>query len=183
VNEQWQPVVGYEGIYEVSDQGRFRSLDRVDASGARRKGRVIAGRDNGCGYLRVALCVNGKQVTAKLHRLVLEAFVGPCPKGMEACHFPDRDRANNRLENLRWDTRSQNQKDSIKHGTRYDPSLETRGESHPFAKLKEKEVREIRGRRAAGESIKTLAREFGVHRNHVSKVARGFAWKHVGAAL
>jgi len=52
-----------------------------------------------------------------VHRLVLTAFTGPCPTGLEACHFPDTNPSNNYLENLRWDTRSANQKDAVRSGT------------------------------------------------------------------
>jgi hypothetical protein len=66
------------------------------------------------GYLRVNLVRDGKHYSRPAHCLVLEAFVGPCPLGMEACHFPDTERSNNRLDNLRWDTRSENMRDKFR---------------------------------------------------------------------
>src|SRR5262245_39281520 len=60
------------------------------------------------GYVRVNLVGDGVNVSRAVHCLVLEAFVGPCPPGMEACHFPDSNRANNNLSNLRWDTHIEN---------------------------------------------------------------------------
>lgn len=57
----------------------------------------------------------GRAVAVGLHRLILEAFRGPCPEGMEACHFPDPDPANNRIENLRWDTHRENCLDLSRH--------------------------------------------------------------------
>ena len=56
------------------------------------------------GHMSVALSNKNGQRFFRVHRLVLSAFVGPCPVGMEACHFPDRNPSNNHLENLRWDT-------------------------------------------------------------------------------
>lgn len=113
--ETWKPVVGYEGYYEVSDFGRVRSLDRSSKRGLR-KGQIKTPYPLDTGHLRVRLSFNSKSRAFLVHRLVLEAFVGPCPAGMEGCHDPDPDPANNRLANLRWDTRSSNQLDSVKHG-------------------------------------------------------------------
>jgi hypothetical protein len=110
--EIWRPVVGYEGIYEVSDLGRVQSLDRIDAIGRRRQGQIL----RGCGtYLGISLCRDGVKSRFLIHRLVLETFVGPCPLGMECCHFND-DKHDNRLTNLRWDTPSANQYDKVRNG-------------------------------------------------------------------
>lgn len=108
--EQWKPVPGYEGYYDVSDQGRVMSLARIDASGNRRKPRILRPRPDRRGYLMVDLYRGGVQRTHKVHRLVLTAFTGPCPDGMEACHGDDRP-DNNRLTNLRWDTSGGNAAD------------------------------------------------------------------------
>jgi hypothetical protein len=71
------------------------------------------------GHLRVRLkpSSSGRSKFPAVHRLVLEAFVGPCPEGKEARHFPDRDPRNNRLDNLSWATRTTNQRDRDFHGT------------------------------------------------------------------
>lgn len=66
------------------------------------------------GYLRVSLIRDGRVCSRTVHNLVLMAFVGPCPQGMEGCHYPDPDRANNRLSNLRWDTHSENARDKYR---------------------------------------------------------------------
>ena len=116
--EKWLPVVGWEGLYEVSDLGRVRSLDRLDARGNRRTGKLLAQSTLTCGHRLVKLCRLGLHTTFQVHRLMLTAFVGACPPGMEACHrndVPD----DNRLVNLRWGTRSENQRDSVRNGTHY----------------------------------------------------------------
>lgn len=115
MGEQWKPVVGYEGIYEVSDLGRVRSLDRLDAAGRRVRGRVLKLRRLPNGRPRVALARLGSTVDAYTYRLVLEAFVGPCPPGMEALHWDD-DADNNTLPNLRWGTRADNMRDMSRNG-------------------------------------------------------------------
>lgn len=63
------------------------------------------------GYSRVTLAVVGKTISRLVHRLVLETFIGPCPSGMEACHYPDTTKSNCKLDNLRWDTHAENAKD------------------------------------------------------------------------
>ena len=116
--KRWLPVVGYESYYEVSDQGRIRSLDReIEWNETTRVlcGAVLSGTRSTIGHRQVRLSMRGKAKTLKVHRLVLEAFVGPCPMGMEGCHgndIPD----DNRLENLRWDTRSGNALDRVRNG-------------------------------------------------------------------
>lgn len=118
-NEKWLPVVGYEGFYEVSDHGRIRSIDRVvtgtDGVDKRVPGKMKSTYIHKTGYLNVRLTKHGVGKQAKVHRLVLEAFVGPCPEGMEGCHN-NGDRKDAQLANLRWDTRSANALDRVKHG-------------------------------------------------------------------
>lgn len=118
--ERWLPVVGYEGYYEVSDMGCVRSLDRIvrlsDGRDRPMKGRHLALSPHPKGYATVKLSVDGIRYTAMVHRLVLDAFVGPRPDGMEVCHN-DGDPSNNRLDNLRYASRSENRLDSVRHGT------------------------------------------------------------------
>jgi hypothetical protein len=127
------------------------------------------------GYLRVNLVPpdGGSYQTFRVHRLVLEAFVGPCPDGMECRHFPDTDKANNRLDNLSWGTAKENRNDN--HTT----DAYGRGESHTQSVLTDDRVQAIRSRRAAGESLKSLAAAFGVSAATVSMIANRRIWKHV----
>ena len=118
--EKWLPVVGYEGVYEVSDQGRVRSLDRTDARGHRIRGRMLrlvsqaaTGPDS---RQTVSIHWGGVQRTRLVHHLVLEAFVSPRPDGLEACHG-DGDARNNAVSNLRWGTHKSNEADKLRHGT------------------------------------------------------------------
>lgn len=119
LSEEWRPVVGFEGFYEVSNYGSVRSLDRQIGDGGRgsrlMRGRVISLQKNKkSGYLYAQIC--GRKMLA--HRLVLEAFVGRCPDGMECCHN-DSDKTNNFVGNLRWDTRYNNVQDIRAAGTHW----------------------------------------------------------------
>lgn len=121
--ERWLPVCGYEGLYEASDQGRVRSLDRtIIAQGARGphkrtyKGKILRpGVTRSTGYLSVILYKGNKGESRPIHVLVATAFLGP-GDGLHVLHC-DGSRDNNRLENLRWGTRSDNLRDAVRHGT------------------------------------------------------------------
>jgi len=93
---------------------------------------------------------------------------------MEGCHFPDRNPANNRVENLRWGTRLENAADKIKHGTQ----ARLPGEKNPASKLTGEQVDEIRRRRKAGETLTSIAKDFGIIFQQVSLIALGKSWSH-----
>ena len=118
--ERWLPVVGYEGLYEVSDQGRVRSIGRLDRTNHMHAPCVLKEQpEERTGHRRVYISVDGVKSYLRVHRAVLEAFVGPCPEDMEACHWND-DPSDNRLENLRWDTKKANRQDCVRNG--HDPN-------------------------------------------------------------
>lgn len=104
MEEQWAPVAGFEGLYEISDQGRLRS---------RRGIRVLLTNPNG--YKRVGLSKGGVSFGRKIHRLVAIAFVPGTAPGLDVCHI-DGDKLNNRATNLRWGTRSENIQDQVRMG-------------------------------------------------------------------
>lgn len=116
--EEWRPIPGYEGIYEASNLGRVRGLDRIDAAGRRWKGRIRVQSTDAQGRKRVNLSRDGSKKLTQVHRLVMLAFVGAPPEGHEVCHN-DGDPANNRLDNLRWDTKRANNLDAVHHGTNH----------------------------------------------------------------
>ncbi|MFH5231920.1 NUMOD4 motif-containing HNH endonuclease [Antrihabitans spumae] len=120
--EEWRPVIGWDGYYEVSNHGRVRSVSRVVPHAAKVavsvRPRPLKQTPNARGYMQVGLARNRTHRTSKVHALVLSAFVGPCPVGMEGCH-EDGNPANNQLDNLRWGTHSSNVKDQVRHGTHH----------------------------------------------------------------
>lgn len=105
--ERWLPVVGWDGLYEVSDQGRVLSV----RTGLMKSLAV----HTISGYHMVTLKSNGRRKTYHVHRLVLDAFVGPLPDGLVSCHN-NGDPQDNRLANLRYDTPSANNFDKVRHG-------------------------------------------------------------------
>jgi len=123
--EAWRAIPETSGEYEVSDKGRVRSASRLRTQ--RTKGDVIVTRrlpgrpmrasDNGAGYQTVMLRIDGRGVRRYVHRLVLEAFVGPPPSPDHHGAHWDGDRSHNWLENLRWATPAENQADRERHGT------------------------------------------------------------------
>lgn len=120
MTETWKAIPEWEGYYEVSDHGRVRSvgrsLPRINGRPLNLRSKILKGSLNQNGYVIVALNRDNRKVGRGVHRLVLLAFVGPAPAGTEACHF-DGNPANNRIDNLRWDTRSGNTYDRVRHGT------------------------------------------------------------------
>jgi hypothetical protein len=117
--EQWRPVVGYEGLYEVSDQGRVRTTRRKGSAGGLRKLHT----NKATGYVALGLCREGQMATKTVHNLVMEAFIGPCPEGQEIRHL-DGNPANPQLDNLAYGTSYENKLDTIRHGT-HRPSSQT----------------------------------------------------------
>lgn len=154
--------------YRVGDDGSVWSI----YSGVWKK--LQPCRINNQGHLIVNLFRNKQMRTFLVHRLVLMAFVGPCPEGMEACHYPDRNPGNNRLENLRWDTYANNNADKLVHGTA------KLGESSHYAKLTDDEVREIRVLYATGKyTMRQLAEAFGVSTPNICLIVNRVNWKHI----
>ena len=180
VTEIWKDVPGYDGRYQVSDQGRVRSVDReVEAANRwggvnvrRYKGRIIRQRSDGQGRMRVTLGLRGP--TPLVHQLVMRAFVGPYPEGCEIAHW-DGNASNNRLTNLRYTTRTDNHADKKRHGT------QPQGEQSAMAKLIASQVLEIRRRYDAGEGPEKIHKDMALDCNsrHVSRIGLRQRWRHL----
>ena len=167
--EEWRPVVGHEGRYEVSSLGRVRSLKGWKMAGQMMKVRVCYH-----GYARAYLSTNGKCKSIYVHRLVLEAFVGPKPSRKHQSAHNDGNRTNNTLANLRWATPTDNARDRIRHGTYLF------GETGTSAKLTACEVIEIRRLCSKHEmQMKEIAALFGVEPSTIYAIRTRKSWKHL----
>lgn len=114
--ESWRAIPDFEGLYEASDRGRVRSLDRVRCDGRRVSGRVLSPGRLSNGYLQVTLRKDNVSHQWKVHRAVAAAFHGVRPPNSVIRHL-DGDVSNNLPENLIYGTSSENQQDSVRHGT------------------------------------------------------------------
>ena len=169
--EEWRDVVGYEGLYKVSNKGRIKSIHRSNY-GKKGKWKIIKGHKYE-GYVKVLFVKKGIQRHHRVHRLELEAFKGPCPPGMEACHGDDI-RDNNDLSNLRWGTHCDNMQDKIKNGNHL------RGVDAYWNKLREIDVIDIRTFHCLhGISGRTIAKWYGVCHTVICNIYTGKKWKHI----
>lgn len=177
---EYRDVVGFPG-YKVGNDGsvwscwRLRRRHPTGGSGGFRlvmtdRWRKLKANVNKH-YPRIGLSP-GKTIRY-VHHLVLEAFVGPRPEGMEACHFPDGYHGNNCLDNLKWGTRKENVSHQIPQGTM------RRGCDRPNAKLDELRVREIRHLHLSGSSFAAIARRFKLSCGTIKNVVRRKTWKHI----
>ena len=135
MTERWRPVVGFEDAYEVSDFGAVRGLSRTtfDETGRRHftQGRYLNHAVIPKGYHQVALYRGGQRKFFKVHRLVLEAFVGP-GGSLQARHLNGVP-GDNRLENLTWGTASENIFDQIEHGNHWAARATHCPKGHPYS--------------------------------------------------
>lgn len=152
--EEWRPVLDYEGWYEVSDQGRVRRVAKswpgIEVP------YILKGQTSNVGYCMVFLYRHSKFKNVTVHSLVLQSFVGPRPAGHDADHI-NHIRTDNRLSNLRW----LNSFDNSSHP----------GETHGFAKLTDEDIRIIRSTelKKYGDR-KRLAERFKVHATHIDRI-------------
>lgn len=118
--EIWRPVIGYEGLYEVSSYGRVRGLDRFDGRN-KITGKILSVNYEKNGYCSVALSKYGNMKRHKIHRLVAQAFI-PNPDNLPQVNHKDENKENNRVENLEWCTAKYN----INYGNRLVKLLNTK---------------------------------------------------------
>lgn len=169
--EIWKAIPGYEGLYEVSDLGRVRSLDRpVICRGGKTRislGKILINQVDRYGRFYVNLSKNNSRKIYSNHTLVALAFIGERPEDYEICHI-DGDCTNNILTNLRYDTKSQNRLDYYRQGKK-----------NPRGKLSIEQVLEIRRLYATGNyTQQELAEKFNVNRNNIGYIItrKYFKW-------
>ncbi len=165
--EIWKDVVGYKGMYQVSNLGRVRSLDRVNSKGKRFKGKMLTLLNNGNGYMRVKLCKEGTYKSFLVHRLVAEAFL-EIPEGYYEVNHLDVKKDNNNVENLEVCDRTEN----LLHAW----------SGNSFNKLKKEDVLYIRehyNRNDEAYNSIAMAQKFGVTPTQIYNVVSKRSHKNV----
>lgn len=113
MNEQWKDIQGYEGLYQVSNLGRVKGIDRISANGSHLKEKILSQKHTTKGYLRVIFCKNNKVKYFLVHRLVAEEFILN-PNNLPQVNHIDENKTNNQVDNLAWVT----SKENANYGTR-----------------------------------------------------------------
>ena len=163
--EIWKDIPNYEGCYQVSNLGRVKSLNYKRTC----KEVILKTGQNSQGYLRVVLRKDGNSITNKVHRLVMLAFIGE--SDLEVNHI-NGIKADNRLENLEYCSRSEN----IQHA--YDTGLRARGENHYGSKLTRACAERIKYGHQ-GMTQRAIAEIYGIDQSIVSVIRSGKTWKHI----
>lgn len=156
--------------YTVDIDGNVYSLKH--RWGRRKKPLLLSQNTDRDGYKRVELYNSGKKKQYLVHRLVLVAFVGACPKG-KICRHLDGNPANNKLDNIKWGTYKENEADKAEHGTRL------LGQNLPWTKLTERCVIRIRALVLAGIQKNHIAELFGVTPTTIGDITKRRSWKYV----
>lgn len=171
--EEWRDIPGYIGLYQASNEGRIRSLIRLlpdcVMAGMRREKKVLAFGSNRQGRLQVVLCRDGETKRFQVHTLVLLAWKGACPEGME-CRHDNGNHLDNRPGNLFWGTHAENMHDMVRHGT-------ATGWRLGFRKVTQEMREEIL---ASEGTLRELGKRFGVSSTTIYNVKAG---KHAENAL
>jgi hypothetical protein len=170
--EEWRDIPSAPN-YQASSLGRIRSLcfnNRMVSGRYQPRIRKLA-LVNG-NSLMVDISVSGVRKFRSVHRLVREAFHGSCPDGKECAHW-NGNSLDNRPQNLRWATKSENNQDKFRHGTAMF------GDKTKMAKLRNGDISVIRKRLEAGERCCDIARDYPIEKSAISKIKRGLIWRHV----
>ena len=166
--ENYKPIIGYEGLYEISDLGNVRSLDRtiVTKDGVTKTYKGKALRTKPLPYCRVGLSKENVCKTYSIHTLVLLAFVGPAPADKPYGRHLDDDPSNNRLDNLVWGTPQENSDDAVvsgAHGKKLTPEI----------------VKFIRHLSDRGLSQSFIGELYSIQGSSVSHILTGRTWSAV----
>ncbi len=168
-DEEWRPIKGYEGKYEVSNYGRVKSVSNIHHS---QVGKIMKPWEGNKKYLYITLIKDRKKKTYAIHRLVLEAFVGERPEGKQCAHW-DGNPHNNNVSNLRWATAKENCADRDRHGRT------AKGEKQGSAVLDEKAVKSIMKLKDSGMSKYEVGHLACVSYSTIERIWNGEGWRDV----
>lgn len=180
MQEIWKDIKDFEGMYQVSNLGRVRSVDRFDRTGQLHKGVIIVLSDNGRGYKTVRMSKDSKPKKCYVHRLVATAFIEN-PDNKPEVHHIDGDKSNNKLENLQWVTTKENNsfRERIESMKKNPNWLKTRKRAMAKAREKAIVVKSYRTKFTRGDvslefsSLAEGARQLGLDTGNCTRVANG----------
>lgn len=172
VVERWLPVPGWEGSYEVSDQGRVKTTTRRWM----RKEKFLRPQRTARGYLMMDLSLDGKTKHMLLHRMVMFAFVGVRPSDVQVNHI-NGNPLDNRLVNLEFVSAKENKRHAMEVLGKLPRPRMFYGEESVQAKLTTEAVLEIRRLYQEGEGMRSLGRQFGVTHPTIRKIVLNQTWK------
>lgn len=167
--DEWWPLAGYQGYYEINRKGQIRSLIK-----GRRQGQILREQSGGGPYKRIRLAKDGVVSNHYIHRLVALTFL-PNPEELSQVNHKDGNHTNNCVDNLEWSSPSDNQK----HAYRVLKRTVTRGSKVGRSKLLEHEVAAIKRRIRQGETNASIACDFGVDGRTISEIKVGRTWTHI----
>ena len=173
----WKDIKGYEGMYQVSDQGDIKSLRKWSGTCYRKERILSKNRLTKDGYHRVSLAKDGKYKDFSVHRLVAQAFI-PNPENKLTVNHKNGDKLDNRVENLEWATREENMQHAYDNGLK----KSIKGSSNSNSKLSDDDVRYIRKhykRRDKTFGTVGLAKKFGTTPRVIGLVVRGLTYKNI----
>lgn len=163
--EEWRVIPDYPN-YEVSNFGNVKSWT------IKSKGKLLKPGWKSDGYETITLTNSKGSKTTSVHKVVLLAFIGKRPKGLEIRHL-DGNPSNNHLSNLAYGTRKENYADRVKHGT------SNRGERHPMSKLTTQDIHLIRNLIGFGWGHRMIGEIMGVTGENIRKISTGKRWSHI----
>ncbi len=170
--EEWRDIIGYEGLYQISNIGRIKTLSKF-AGRSNRKEKIMKQSFNSKGYLHIVLSKNNISQTCRVNRLVALNFISN-PDNLPQVNHKDGIKANNRVDNLEWCTSKYNVNHSIYTGLRKG----LKGENNPMSKLTQVHIEEIRYLYSTGSyTQKVLAIYYRVKHNTISRILNNKTYK------
>jgi len=169
--EEWKEIAGYKGLYEISSKGRVKSFPRNTQA----REVFIRPQNTSHGYHQVGLSKEGVVKIWTVHRLVASAFLSPI-KGKNCVNHKNGIKTDNRIENLEWCTKKENNKHAFRKGL-----INNTGSNHGCSKITEAQVLRIRLLKEVDKKIKTktLGKMFGICRQQVGIIINRKQWKHI----
>ena len=171
MNEEWRDIPGYEGLYQVSNLGRVKSLEKIDARGWHRKEKILVQIDNMHGYYQLMLYKNKNKKKISVHRLVALAFI-PNPNNYPCVNHKDENKHNNNADNLEWCTHKYNNNYGTTQERRINnTNFKERTKNTDYSKIAAKNSKKVYQYTIGGELVKVWESETEIVKYYDSKVS------------